>query len=119
MDYLKLKKIFHWRANTTGIFDPTRKVFRKSPNTMKGVADIVAIKSSSHLVKYVDKFPVQGKAIFEYSAMEEIGRIVCIEVKSAKGKLSPDQEAFKQNIEANGGIYLLARSVEDVKAVFP
>ena len=78
---------------------------------MKGVADIVAIaqlRMGGYMYDLTKPMPIN----FAW------GRIVCIEVKSAKGKLSPDQEAFKQNIEANGGIYILARSVEDVQKVW-
>ncbi len=43
-----------------------------------------------------------------------------IECKSHKGKLSPHQRAFQQDIEHVGCIYILARSVEDVeRVIFP
>lgn len=41
------------------------------------------------------------------------GHFVGIEVKD-KGNLSKDQEKIKQQIEKRGGIFILARSVEDV-----
>ncbi len=43
------------------------------------------------------------------------GLTVYIEVKTASGILSADQEAFKAEIEAHGGRYIVARSVEDVQ----
>lgn len=45
------------------------------------------------------------------------GRFLGIEMKSDKGQLSPDQIAFKADIEAAGGLYIEARSVEDVERV--
>jgi hypothetical protein len=35
-----------------------------------------------------------------------------VEVKSAKGKLSPDQRRFGEMVSDAGGIYIVARSVE-------
>ena len=40
------------------------------------------------------------------------GRIVHIEVKTPKGRQSEYQEIFQADIEAAGGEYLLARSIE-------
>ena len=42
------------------------------------------------------------------------GEMAFIECKSAKGKLKPDQIAFKRAIEARGFRYIVARSVNDV-----
>lgn len=86
MEYLTIKNIFHWRNNTTPIYDPTRKCFRKM-NSMKGVPDIICI------IK---------------------GQFVGIEVKKPDGKQSPDQKIFEKECNKNGGKYILARSVEDV-----
>lgn len=43
------------------------------------------------------------------------GVTVYIEVKTKTGVLSADQEAFKEEIEAHGGKYIVARSIEDVQ----
>ena len=46
------------------------------------------------------------------------GRFIAIEVKSDRGQLSPEQRAFKAMVERFGGIYVVARCVEDaVRAV--
>jgi hypothetical protein len=45
------------------------------------------------------------------------GVTVYIEVKTPHGVLSADQEAFRAEIEAHGGTYIVARSVEDVQAL--
>jgi hypothetical protein len=43
------------------------------------------------------------------------GRRLEIEVKSPTGRQSPEQKAFQAMIEAFGGKYILARSIEDVE----
>lgn len=42
------------------------------------------------------------------------GRRIEIEVKDAKGRQRESQKNFQAMIEKSGGIYILARSVEDV-----
>lgn len=44
------------------------------------------------------------------------GTALAIEVKDAKGKQRPEQVAFQKAWEARGGLYILARSVDDVLA---
>ena len=43
------------------------------------------------------------------------GRRVEIEVKSERGRQTKDQRNFQRMIERFGGVYVLARSVEDVE----
>ena len=45
------------------------------------------------------------------------GRFLAIEVKSARGKLSPEQSAFIDTVRAAKGVAIVARSVDDVIAV--
>jgi Holliday junction resolvase len=42
------------------------------------------------------------------------GRMLCIEVKTDKGRLSPHQEVFLEKVKQEGGLAFVARSVEDV-----
>ena len=42
------------------------------------------------------------------------GKVLFIECKGQKGRLTPDQERFKEYIEMYGGIYVEAKSYEDV-----
>lgn len=42
------------------------------------------------------------------------GRVVYLEIKSPRGKLSPAQEAFRDMITAAGGEYREVRSLDDV-----
>jgi Holliday junction resolvase len=45
------------------------------------------------------------------------GRVLFIEVKSPAGNQSLLQKRFQACIEASGGIYILARSVEDLARI--
>lgn len=42
------------------------------------------------------------------------GRFLAIEIKSATGKQTPEQRRFEAMVKSMGGVYILARSVEDV-----
>ncbi len=68
-------------------------VFRVPPSIYgeKGLCDLIAIKN--------------GLTIF-------------IEVKTFKDKQSDDQKIFESRIKNAGGIYILARSLEDVEWLF-
>jgi Holliday junction resolvase len=45
------------------------------------------------------------------------GKVVHIEVKTPTGKLSEYQQKFRDDVEAHGGEYLVARKVEDVQGL--
>ena len=88
LEYLNLKGIFAWKVKTMGTFDPVAKKFRTpSKYYITGQPDISAIYQ---------------------------GKFIGIEVKSKTGKASRNQLAFLQRIRENGGIAIIARSVEDV-----
>jgi len=111
--YLKAKGVFAFRVNTGGVMRKGR--WCPSPTVTKGTADIIAIQRKTLMREY----PVAGfKQLVTFSPVGAIGQFVAIEVKSAKGKLSPAQEVFKANVEKAGGIYVVARSVKDVQGVF-
>jgi hypothetical protein len=42
------------------------------------------------------------------------GRLLAVECKSSTGKETQDQEAFGARVAAGGGLYIVARSVDDV-----
>lgn len=42
------------------------------------------------------------------------GRMIAVEVKTGAGKLTKEQRAFGAMVEAMGGIFVCARSVEDI-----
>lgn len=90
---LGIWNIFTWKTKTVGTFDSKLGRFRKSsPMYRKGVADIIGILPE--------------------------GRLLAIEVKSQKGRLSPEQKIFLEEINTRGGVAFVARSVSDVEAQF-
>lgn len=44
------------------------------------------------------------------------GRFLAVECKASNGKLSTLQEEFRRDIERNHGLYIVARSVDDLAA---
>ena len=62
------------------------------PSTNRGMADI-------HATVLVGDIPVS----------------VWLEVKTKRGKLSANQKAFQESVEAAGGFYYVVRSIEDVE----
>ncbi len=61
----------------------------------------------------VVRFGIPGQA--DLTGILPDGRRLEIEVKSPKGCQTPAQEAFGRMIEKFNGVYVLARSVEDVR----
>ena len=45
------------------------------------------------------------------------GVVLWIECKSPTGRLSPKQERFRADVEAHGGTYVVARSVDDLAGI--
>lgn len=78
-------------------------------------------RSNSGVAKYRDRFGKQRSVRFGVPGQPDISGIIRggvwlgIEVKSATGTQSVEQRAFQLIIERFGGIYILARSVEDVR----
>lgn len=87
LDYLKYKKIYSWKSPSTGLYDPTRKIFRKN----KGIktVDILGILPS--------------------------GKFLAIEVKRKPNKPTPDQLEFIDNINRNNGLAFVAYSFTEVE----
>jgi len=90
MQWGQYKKVLMHRINVIGT--PLHKngltVYR--PSTNKGMADI-------HATIVVGNIPVS----------------VWFEVKTKKGKLSPNQKAFQESVEAAGGYYYVVRSIDE------
>lgn len=89
LSFLKAHGIFCFKVDTVGIFDPTKKIYRKknSIHHIKGVSDILGIYK---------------------------GRMLAVEVKSAKGRLTEEQQDFLNKVNEEGGFGLMARSIDDV-----
>lgn len=81
-------KIFAWKNNRIGVFDPRKKTFRKSGKyNIKGVPDICGIYN--------------GKPLY-------------IEVKKPGGYPSKEQKEFITRANNEGAICFIARSLDEV-----
>jgi hypothetical protein len=93
-EYLALKRHFFFRSNNippVQRFKDGSMTFRRLPAySVKGIPDIICIRE---------------------------GRFIGIECKAANGRLSPDQVVFEQLCIRNGGVYIVARSIDDVRSV--
>lgn len=89
LDYLQLRGVMAWRANNHGTYDQASKRFR-SFRGRKGVADILGVLPPG-------------------------GRLLAVECKAPGGKLSADQSAFLADVQARGGLPVVARSVKDLE----
>jgi len=69
----------------------------------------VAFAADGHPVR----FGVPGQA--DITGILADGRRLEIEVKSATGRPTKHQENYRRMIESMGGVYILARSVEDAR----
>lgn len=85
IDYLRLKKIFHFRINS-GAFKTEKGGFYKMVS-VNGCPDIIAVVN---------------------------GKFIGIEVKLKGRYQSPGQKEFQKNLEKSGGVYILAKSLDDV-----
>ncbi len=91
LNYLARKKHFFWRNNTTGIYDPKTKRYRKMPKYAKpGAPDIILIKD---------------------------GFFIGLEIKKKGGYQSKDQKEFEKGVKAAGGEYYVIRKVEDLTTI--
>ena len=89
LHYLKLKGIFAWKNDTTGIYSEKRGAFikRHSKFHMTGQSDILGIYQ---------------------------GKLLAIEVKAPKGRPTENQLQFLSRVKEEGGIAFIARSVDEV-----
>jgi integral membrane sensor domain MASE1 len=90
LQLLAVRGVMAWRNSTTGVYDPVRKVFRKFTGR-KGVSDILG-------------------------AIIPSGRLLAVECKSGKGRLTKEQKEFLYEINLAGGLAVVARSVDDLDA---
>ena len=87
LDYLALKRVFHYRNNSGAFVDSQKHFYRFGA---LGSPDIICVIN---------------------------GQFVGIEVKAPKGKQSQYQKEFQKNLEAAGGRYVLAYSLVDIMNV--
>ena len=94
--YCLLSKHYVFRVNNI----PGTK-FRANTLT-KGISDIQGCTGK--------KLKIDGKVY-------EAGTTLCIEIKVGNDKMSEHQVKFKEEIEKRGGIFILAKKLEDVTEV--
>lgn len=87
---LSLKGCFAWRCQSSGIWDPTKKVYRANSAT-KGISDVLAFK------------------------LDGTARLIAIEIKANRDKLSPEQAAFLQAVNDAGGLGRVVKTSEDIE----
>jgi hypothetical protein len=91
LQFLSLRRVFCWRNHTTGIYDPTRGVFRRFSG-LKGVSDILGI--------------------FEDGS----GTFVAVECKVPGRVPTQEQYEFLDRIDAAGGFATWVTSVDELAA---
>ena len=90
LDWLAYNNIFVWLNNTAGNYSKKTGSYYKNPRLLKGVPDILGILPNSK------------------------GRMLAIECKVGKNKLTLYQKEFKVLFEDEGGYYILAYNLDDV-----
>ena len=92
-NWLRTQNCFFWSQDNLGVYDPIKKCFRKSHNPfrLRGVADILGVWN---------------------------GTFFAIEVKTKTGRVSDYQKSFIEQVNKHNGHAIVARSLEDVIAVF-
>lgn len=83
---LRLYNIFAWINRNVGVYDVRRG--RWIPSTVRGVPDIIGCLPD--------------------------GRMLAIEVKSERGRLTMWQEIFLEELRQRGAVVIVARSLDDV-----
>ena len=93
-DYLAMKGRCFWRSNNIPGFnrngDGTITMRRLPAHTPRGLPDIIVIRG---------------------------GAFYGLEVKTTKGRQSPEQKEFQSMVEKHGGKYFVVRSIDDVQAI--
>jgi hypothetical protein len=69
---------------------------------------VEALRASGWFVRDTSRLP-----LFVDAVCARRGRLELVEIKSAKGKLNPEQESFHQHLANCGVIVKVLRSVED------
>jgi hypothetical protein len=98
LQWLTLKRVFHWRQNQGAIPLPGGG-FRRFVG-LKGLPDILAILPR--------EFDVSGQG------MQRLAVFCGIEVKKPGGRSRPEQKAFQQQLADMGGIALCIHSVTEL-----
>lgn len=87
---------------------------RKQPESVILQAVRNALKLDGYDVTRHQQGLGSRKGFPDLTALKD-GRTLYVEIKTATGKQSPYQVEFQRVCEAHGGVYILARSVDDIK----
>lgn len=90
INYVKLNGGRAYRINNTGIYDPTLKKFRTS-GTLKGIPDVIGVWQ---------------------------GLFISFEIKIGADRQSEHQKLRQQEIEACGGLYVIAKEFDQFKKIY-
>lgn len=94
---LTVRRVPAWKQNTGAVVVRAEEESRKGTLvrfSFPGCADILGI------------LPAQG------------GRFLAVECKTGSGVLSDDQVAFKELVEGAGGLFIEARSIDDLAVIW-
>jgi len=104
--YLGIKRIFAFKNQSTGIFDPSKGSFRKlSQYQIRGSADILGCVGGLFFACEVKKPSISKKT----------GQIIPRTQEELAKKASPEQVEFINKIKDLGGIAFFADSLDVVK----
>ena len=88
-DYLSWKKHFFWRSNNLPVFDKSGGFFRRMPlHAKKGVPDVILVRNG--------------------------GKVCFLEIKRPGGKLSVEQQIFKNECERLKAEYHVITDLDQV-----
>lgn len=97
------------------------KLHAKESEIQKGILDylrmnrIMAWRNNSGAIKVGDRFIRMGqKGMPDIIGVLQGGRMLAIEVKTAIGRVSPEQEEMLLRLKNAGALAFVARSLDDV-----
>lgn len=106
LDGLAAEHIFAFRLNSVSF--AINKRFIRAHSLGPGAADILALPM------------VKGYVHSDENLNREVMHIqpTWIEVKAPNGRQSPEQKSFQAHVESLGHLYVVARSFDDVRALW-
>jgi hypothetical protein len=107
----------------TAIMQDIRLALGQSPGIKMFRQNVGAYKDprSGRVIRYGlvvgsgDLIGWQSVVITEAMVGQRFARFLSVEVKTPTGRLSPEQETWRQAVLKAGGIAVVARSVDDIK----
>lgn len=96
--------------------NPAMRIWRQNTGVAIAgdVSAILALCKRAGISARLVRFGVPGQA--DLTGILDDGRRLEIEVKSPSGRQTADQKNYQTMIEHLGGVYILARNVDDIRA---